>query len=126
MNINAARSTAQQRLVIEGCQISRPGPDTFVAGALTPGQPTVIWQGRASLGRTASQNRTSNGGDDRLIGTRTLRIPADVTGIQIGDRVIIPGWTDHVVTRLDDRPQVIRVLQHLEIRESTDAPGVPA
>ena len=126
MTITDARATAEERLLVAGCRIWAPGAETFTAGAITRAASTTMWTGCGSVGRVESQDRSSNGGDDRLIGTRTFRIPAAVTGVQVGHRVDIPGLPTHVVTRLDDRPVATRVLQHLKVRESTDAPAVPA
>ena len=126
MSLEQARATAARRLVLDGCQILRPGLDTVVAGNLVPGTPTTVWTGRASLGRVESQDRSGNGGDDRLIGTRTLRIPADDTTVRVGDWFQAPGYKRHTIVRLDDRPTVVRILQHLRLREDVGAPGGPA
>lgn len=126
MTLDQARATATRRLVIDGVRILRPGVDEFSPDGIDRGAPTTVWEGTGSLGRVAGQTASSNGGDARMIATRTLRVPADATGVRVGDIVSIPGWPDHTVTRLDDRPAVVRVLQHLEVRESIDAPGVPS
>lgn len=117
-----ARATAEGRLT-ERCVITRPGADTYSDGSITPGAGTPVWAGPCSLGRPESPHDSMNGGDERTVPQRTLRIPAAVVGVQVGDVATVTGRGTYTVTELDDRPDP--VLRHLTVVNSVDAPGIP-
>jgi hypothetical protein len=115
--------TNAERTLDDICTITRAVPGTWTPEAGLPSDTTTIHEGPCSLLPARDRRRSTAGGDDRVRYTHEITLPADATGIAVGDQVTVASQTEpYTVVRLDERSH--QVLQRLGLVASRDAEGV--